>query len=880
MNKIDQTTSFEGQPFAPPEKALLESGENPVHASYWEQQLESELPVFELLPKLHRPASPGNEKKTITAQIPEKLSHWAHDFSRTQSLQPSVIFLTLYKLLLHRYSGLEDIIVGITVDHSPNILPIRTPCEEGITFNEFLQNVQNTVTDALAHAACPFPENIIFPVTYAYQSSSQKPDVAEGGDSEGESDLVLDIVENQRSFILNLIYNPNVYPPEVLYRFADNYVVLLSEISKAPNRLVQAYPIITEQEKHCLLNEFNDTQADYAQDQCIHELFIEKALARPDKTAITVEDKSLSYQQLYERCSDLALFLQSLGVKPDSLVGLCLERSAEMMVALQGILLAGGAYVPMDPAYPDERLSYILQDSQVSIVICQGQWKDKLAPLVGKHTQLIALDESGNAIAARVAELKSQGVSLRREVQPHHLAYVIYTSGSTGKPKGVMIEHRALMNRIAWMQRTYPLQEEDVVLQKTPFSFDVSVWEFVWPLMAGASVVFAKPGGHKEVVYLENLINKCQVTTLHFVPSMLHAYLGHAQYQCSSVRQLFCSGEALDSKSAIEYKHRFPRAKLYNLYGPTEAAIDVTFFDCSQLRTPFVPIGAPISNTQIYVLDRHYHLQPLGVAGELYIAGEGLARGYLRRPDLTRERFVANPFNPGLRMYKSGDLARWREDGTLEYLGRMDTQVKIRGFRIETGEIETRLDQHPEINSSGVVVKGKNARKKLIAFYLAKGTKAGSIIKLPTEDLRSHLLQTLPDYMLPAAFVSLEEFPVTSNGKLNRCALESMDVYVESSQTYSVPRDATEQQLVRIWAEVLNIPPERIGIHDNFIELGGHSLLVAQLIAKIRNQLAVELPPNAFFNLSTIAGITEVIEAVNYQGEDEFGDIEFEEITL
>jgi amino acid adenylation domain-containing protein len=888
MNNINEIPLTEER--ATRAKALFESAENRKHASYWEKQLDGELPVFELLPKLQGSVSLSSGVDTITTELSEELSGWVRDFSKTQSSRPSVVFLAVYKLLLHKYSGHDDIIVGITVENS-NFLPIRTQCEEAVRFEDLLQRVQNTVTDALDHTDYSFPNKSVFKVAYTYQNSRQKAgflstqqlseiEITEGIYLDGESDLELEVVEHQASFIVNIKYNHDIYSSEIIQRFFYNYSVLLSEVSKSPDRLAQAYAIITEQEKQKLLIDFNNTHFEYPKDKCIHQLFAKKVIKNHNKIAVVFENEQLSYQQLYDKCCDLALFLQSLGVKPDSLVGLCLERSIEMMVGIQGILLSGGAYVPMDPDYPEDRLAYMLEDSKASIVLCQSTLKDKLTSLVSKETKLIALDESWDEIAAGAAELKSQKVALLNEVQPHHLAYVIYTSGSTGKPKGVMVEHQALMNRIDWMQRMYRLNDEDIVLQKTPFSFDVSVWEFVWPLMAGASVVFAKPGGHKEVDYLENLIEQNNVTTLHFVPSMLHTYLEHAQDRCNSVKQIFCSGEALDSKSATEYRTKFPKASLHNLYGPTEAAIDVTFFNCSQLRTSFVPIGAPISNIQIYILDKHNNPQPLGVPGELHIAGDGLARGYHNRTELTNEKFVANPFTPGTRMYKSGDLARWMDDGNIEYLGRIDTQVKIRGFRIETGEIEARLNQHPDINNSCVVVQGHGTEKKLIAFYHAKHTKADTIAKLSTEDLRSHLLQTLPDYMLPSAFVSLENFPVTPNGKLNRGALERMDIHMESSQTYVAPSNETEQQLVNIWAEVLHMKSEKIGIHDNFFELGGHSLLVAQLISKIRNQIGVDLPLNAFFDLYTIADVAEVIKAVNYQGENEFGDSEFEEITL
>ena len=515
------------------------------------------------------------------------------------------------------------------------------------------------------------------------------------------------------------------------------------------------------------------------------------------------------------------MYLQWLGVKPDGLVGLCVERSLEMMVGVLGILQAGGAYVPADPAYPEDRLAYVLQDSQAAIVLTQKKFRNKVSPLLIQGTKIIALDTQRSEISKCVATLKAKSMEVRHEVKPNNLSYVIYTSGSTGKPKGVLVEHQALVNRIHWMQKRYPLNRDDVVLQKTPYSFDVSVWEFCWPVMAGASMVFAVPDGHRDVHYLENLINRAQVTTLHFVPSMLHTFLENAEVGCSSVKRIFCSGEALDRKSVDEYKTKFPNAELHNLYGPTEAAIDVTAYDCSQIKYPFVPIGRPISNTQIYILDQHQHTQPMGVPGELHIAGDGLARGYLNRAELTREKFVANPFRPGTRMYKTGDLARWQEDGNIQYLGRLDTQVKIRGFRIELGEIEARLNQHPKIQDSAVIAQGEEGEKRLIGFYRAHDSGAEALVELTHEELRGHLLRTLPDYMVPAAFVSLAAIPLNQNGKVDRRALARMDVTVASGREYLAPRNDTERQLVEIWAQVLKLAPEKIGVNDNFFELGG-----------------------------------------------------------
>jgi amino acid adenylation domain-containing protein/FkbM family methyltransferase len=575
--------------------------------------------------------------------------------------------------------------------------------------------------------------------------------------------------------------------------------------------------------------------------------------------AVAFGGQSLSYRELYDKSHDLAIYLQSMGVGPDSVVGLCLERSIEMMVAIMGTALAGGAYLPLDPDYPDERLAYMVEDSGSSVLLTQRKLEGRIGALSGGEARLVALDAGWPEVSERAAALKRENAPLRREVGPHNLCYVIYTSGSTGKPKGVLVEHRALVNRIHWMQKRYALGRSDVVLQKTPYSFDVSVWEFFWPMMAGASVVFAVPGGHKDAGYLEELINEAKVTTLHFVPSMLYSFLENARADCGCVRRVFCSGEALDTKGVDGYKKRFPNALLHNLYGPTEAAIDVTAFDCSGLNYPFVPIGVPIDNIQIHILDGRNRPQPIGVPGELHIAGDGLARGYLNRPELTEEKFVANPFEPGGRMYKTGDLARWLEDGNIQYLGRIDTQVKIRGFRIELGEIEARLNQHPQVQDCAVAPQGEGAEKRLIAFYRAKETTADHLARLPGEELRAHLLKTLPEYMAPAAFVSLVAIPLSSNGKVDRRALARMDMAMESGREYLAPRNETEKQLVEIWCDVLNLAAEKVGVNDNFFELGGHSLLATRLISKIRSQMDVDLPLKALFEGGSVAQLAQLI---------------------
>jgi amino acid adenylation domain-containing protein/FkbM family methyltransferase len=884
------------QEFVAWEEAMLASAEGAAHARYWQQQLAGELPTLELIPDLPRMASASFEGQTIVECLTGDLSRRVREFGKAHSLPPSVIFLAVLKLMLHRYTNQKDVIVGMPVVGRPaqkfageigyfiNMVPIRSRCEGQLELKDFLRSVHSTVMDALYHSSYPFPlmlenlklkqtgKNPVFQVTYAYQNFIQQagftafpqqqdlaPENVTEIFQEGDFDLSLEVYELEAAFSLHLKFNPELYKRETVKRFIGHYCILLSEISKTPDLLLHEYPIATEEEQRRLLVEVNDTQTEYPKDKCLHELFVAQAALHPEKTAVVYGDELLVYQQLSQKTRDLALYLQFMGVKPDNVVGLCLERSVEMMTGIMGTVEAGGAYLPLDPDYPDDRLAYMLRDSQTGVVLTQERLKDKISPLLVPGTRLVTLDGQWSEISQCVAELKANNVELRREVKPYHLCYVIYTSGSTGNPKGVLVEHQALMNRIYWMQKRYSLTPNDVVLQKTPYSFDVSVWEFFWPMMVGASIVFAAPGGHKDVRYLENLIRQANVTTLHYVPSMLHTFLDNAQAACECVKQIFCSGEALGKKSVDEYQTRFPNAVLHNLYGPTEAAIDVTAYDCSRLNRHFVPIGAPIANTQIYILDRYNGVQPVGVPGELHIAGDGLARGYLNRPELTQEKFVANPFIPGTRMYKTGDLARWLEDGNIQYLGRIDTQVKIRGFRIELGEIEAQLNQHPGIADSAVIAQGQEGNKQIVAFYRAKETQADRVVQLPKKELRTHLLRRLPDYMVPAAWVSLAAIPLNSSGKVDRRALAQMSVAIESGREYQAPRNDTEKQLIKIWAGILKLAGEKIGINDNFFELGGHSLLATQLISRIRSEMGIELPLKALFEQTTIAHLAELI---------------------
>ena len=683
---------------------LQEGGILKQQLTYWQEKLAGVPESIDLLPDYPRPSVQSFAGATHRFTLDAQLSGQLKDLVRHQGGTLYMILLAAFQVLLYRYTGQNDICVGTLIANRQygetegligmffNTLALRSQVEGEDTFAALLAQVKATCLEAYEHQDTPFEKVVemlhpqrnlaispLFQVMLILQNVDRgvadehiQPYSLDSGIS--KFDLTAVFTETGEGLAGQLEYSTALYKPQTIERMAEHFLALCRAITATPTAKIRDLDYVSEGEKQRVLIEYNDTGAEYPQDKCLHELFAEQAALHPDDPAVVWGEEQLTYGELKERSEDLALYLQWLGVKPDGLVGLCVERSLEMMVGVLGILQAGGAYVPADPAYPEDRLAYVLQDSQAAIVLTQKKFRNKVSPLLIQGTKIIALDTQRSEISKCVATLKAKSMEVRHEVKPNNLSYVIYTSGSTGKPKGVLVEHQALVNRIHWMQKRYPLNRDDVVLQKTPYSFDVSVWEFCWPVMAGASMVFAVPDGHRDVHYLENLINRAQVTTLHFVPSMLHTFLENAEVGCSSVKRIFCSGEALDRKSVDEYKTKFPNAELHNLYGPTEAAIDVTAYDCSQIKYPFVPIGRPISNTQIYILDQHQHTQPMGVPGELHIAGDGLARGYLNRAELTREKFVANPFRPGTRMYKTGDLARWQEDGNIQYLGRLDTQ--------------------------------------------------------------------------------------------------------------------------------------------------------------------------------------------------------------
>ncbi|OBQ13238.1 MAG: non-ribosomal peptide synthetase, partial [Anabaena sp. AL09] len=643
-------------------------------------------------------------------------------------------------------------------------------------------------------------------------------------------------------------------------RMTGHFLTLLSSIVANPLEQISQLPLLTEVERQQLLIEWNHTQVNYPVDQCIHQLFESQVERTPDAVAVVFEEQQLTYDELNCRANQLAHYLQSLGVGADVLVGICVERSWEMIVGLLGILKAGGAYVPLDPDYPTERLSFILTDTQVKVLLTQQQLVNKLpahtAQLVCLDTELEKITQNSNSNPVNTA------TSL-------NLAYVIYTSGSTGQPKGVLVNHHHVTRLFAATNSWYKFNSQDVWTMFHSYAFDFSVWEIWGALLYGGRLVVVPYLLTRSPESFYKLLSQEQVTILNQTPSAFRQLIQAEQSIGMSnlnLRLVIFGGEALELESLQPWfeHHGDQKPQLVNMYGITETTVHVTYRPLSldDLNRTASVIGRPIPDLQVYVLDQHLQPVPIGVPGEMYVGGEGVTRGYLHRDELTGQRFISNPFQRskgGERLYRTGDLARYLPNGELEYLGRIDQQVKIRGFRIELGEIEGLLAQHPAVWESVVVVReDEPGDKRLVAYVVSQVAQAPT-----TAELRSFLKEKLPDYMIPNAIVILESLPLTSNGKIDRRSLPIPESRAGIEESLVAPRTPVEEKLAQIWAKVLRV--EQVGIHDNFFELGGHSLLATQLVSRIRTSFKVELPLRSLFAAPTVAELAPSIQQLQQQ---------------
>jgi amino acid adenylation domain-containing protein len=857
---------------------ILES-ETTTGRNHWLQKDYGALAGFRL--PFEKAAAEGArfEPELFNAPIPVELSERIGELAQAQGVGMEVILLAGWQALLWRLTGMENIFVGVTSKHRKyeelkgacgqfaKDLPVECRLDGMSTFGDLMRQTEEALrestkweeyfnwdyglTDASGAEARPS-----LPVSFSfdeYPDSSQAAGVTFSLQlhftCSDRFKVRLSCHRSGSHLLTEWHYDASLVGVEDVKRLSAMYLKLLARVICDPDALLGEIDLLSDVERHRLLVEFNETKVELGIDTCLQRLFEHQAEKTPEAVALVYEGEQISYAELNSRANRLARHLSGHGCRSGSLVGVCLERSAEMVSALLGVLKAGAAYVPLDPTLPKARLSHIIEDAGITVLLTQESVRERL-PEHGVKT--VCLDTDDWQASGEETNPSSFGL-------PDDLAYVIYTSGSTGKPKGVMISHRAICNRLLWGQTVYPLKADDRVLQISAFGFDFSVWEIFAPLSFGAGLVLPGPGGHQDTAYLVRLIAEQKVTTAHFVPTLFGMFLEEPGLEsCESLRRIFCGGEALSPSLRDKCFTRL-RADLYNQYGPTEATVDATFYLCvPEEHQTCVPIGRPIANTQVYILDEHLHLAPIGVTGELHIGGAGLARGYVGRPDLTAEKFVPDPFErePGARLYKSGDLARYLPDGNIELLGRIDHQVKVRGTRIELGEIESWLSQHPAVRESVAAVREDTPGDKRLVAYIVPATEH----EAPTHaELHGFMRERVPEYMIPSTFVVLSALPLTASGKVDRLGLPAPDQSACGAENvYVAPRTPIEELLCDLWSQVLG--RESIGIHDSFFELGGHSLMAMQLVSKVRESFQIEFPLRALFDAPSIEQLGEIVE--------------------
>ncbi len=866
--------------YADQQARMLAGAEGDDLWAYWREQLAGELPVLQLTTDRPRPAVqtyPGTVHRftvddTVTAGIIQ--------LGRTVGATPYMTLLAAYATLLHRYSGQSNLVIGSPfacrdrvvleglVGYLTNPVAVRADLHDDPTFMALLGRTKDTVQGALEHQDYPFALLVerlrpvrdpgrtpLFQVSFAWEQTRRFSDgtgpesgglrletlhVGQGG---APFDLMMEIGEHDGKLSGVLQYNTDLFDAGTIERLAGHFATLLGGIVADPGRRVSQLPLLTDEERRQQLA-WNQTEVVYDAPPCLHEMVAATVARTPDAVAVTCDDRELTYAELDRRANGLAHRLRQLGVGPEIVVPVLLDRSEDLVVAVLGVLKAGGAFMPLDSAQPAQRMAAMLDDvPDAPVCVTHQSNLAHLPPGFTGHRLCLDLPSAPSGEnAAPISETSSA-----------NLAYVIHTSGSTGKPKGTLNTHAGIRNRLLWMQDAYRLTAQDRVLHKTPVSFDPSVWELFWPLIVGARVVIAKPEGHKDAAYLIRTITEKCVTTMHFVPSMMRRFLAEPGVAaCTALRQVFCSGEALPYDLRDHFLATLD-AELYNLYGPTEAAIDVTGFHCQRGESgTLVPIGRPIANIRAYILDAHLQPVPVGVPGELFIGGVGLGRGYLNRPDLTATIFVADPFGgdpaqPGQRLYRTGDLTRYLPDGDIDYLGRIDFQVKIHGFRIEPGEVEAALAKHPAVAENAVVIRtDSRANTILVAHVVPAGAAAPS-----TAELRRFLIELLPAAMVPAVFEVTDALPLTSSGKVDRKALMAADDATGPQEpTFVAPRTHTEQVLAEIWCAVLGL--ERVGVNDDFFALGGASTQSLEVAVRA-NAAGLPLRPESMFVYGTIA---------------------------
>ena len=878
------------------QRSWLRGAEIDRQLSFWRERLQDseslELPTDR--PRARRLDPRGGRELVILGN--EQVAT-LDELGRRSGATQFMILLAAFGALLHRLSGSERPVVGTPIAGRRqvetegliglfvNTLALPIDLQGDPSFATALDRVRRTTLDAYAHQDLPFEKLVeelqperdlgntpIFQVMLVLQNAPEEALELPGatlkpvplGDVGARFDLALNGQPTDDGLGLALNYRRQLFDATTARRLLAQLTRLLAAAAEDVDCRLSRLPLLSREQTQQLLVEWNDTARD-RQAANVHGLIAAEAERRPDAIAAFSEDEALSYRELERRAGRLANALRQRGVEPDMPVAICLERSLEMIVAVIAVLEVGGSYVPLDPDYPSERLAFMLEDAAVPVLLTEQRFADRL-PATGAEP--IFVDVDWPQIAACAVEPPVAAVG------PDHRAYVIYTSGSTGKPKGAMNTHGALVNRLLWLQETYRLTTSDRVLHKTPLSFDVSVWEILWPLTCGAGLFVSRPGGHQDTAYLVDTVARQAITTIHFVPSVLRVFLEESGLdRCSSLRRLIASGEALtrDLEELCDERLAIPRV---NMYGPSEAA-RATYWPCRvPPRRAVAPIGRPIANLTARVVDHRLEPLPIGAAGELLLGGVGVARGYHGRPALTAERFVPDPFatprSAGGRLYRTGDRVRLASDGDIEFLGRLDHQTKILGVRIEPGEVEAALNEHPAVRESAVLAwKDRvTADSRLVAYFVPTfGLVEGAASAAEIEEIQRSLRSRLPESMVPTSLVALPEMPLTPSGKIDRRALPAPDE--ERRRGVVAPRNPLEETLAAIWRDVLRVEPDEQqtwGVHDSFFELGGHSLLATRVVSRVRDALAVELPLRSVFEAPTLAELAVEVERARRPG--------------
>ncbi|QSJ14566.1 amino acid adenylation domain-containing protein [Nostoc sp. UHCC 0702] len=857
--------------------------------SYWEKQLANAPALLELPTDHPRPPVMNNRGCKLTFKIPQELTQALKELSQQEEATLFITLLTAFKVLLYRYTQQTDILVGTTIagrnreeiekliGFFVNTIVLRTDLDGKPSFRELLRRVREVALQAYAHQDLPFEQLVeklkpqrslshspLFQVMFQLQNTPTQIlelpgltwETLQFHNDTAKFDLSLSMVENEAGLIGSFEYKTDLFEVATITRMQGHFQTLLEGIVANPDQIIEKFTLLTIAEQNQLL-EWNNTQIDYSKNLCIHQFFEAQVETTPDAVAVVFENEQLTYRELNQRANQLAHYLQKRGVGPEVLVGICVERSLEMIVGILGILKAGGAYVPLDPAYPQERLIFMLEDANLSLLLTQQRFQEWLPQ---NQYQAIYIDADWQLISQESQE------NPKTKTLAANLVYVIYTSGSTGKPKGVMVQHHSLANYTETVIVKYAIKAGDRILQFASICFDAAAEEIFPSLVQGATLVLRNDAMLSSIPAFLQQCQKWKITVLDLPTAFWHQmtgeFLKENLHLPEELRLVIIGGEkALLKYLQIWTKYVVNKVQLINSYGPTEATIITTISNLSHCQTQNnnlseVPIGKAIDNVQVYILDSYFQPTPIGIPGELYIGGMGIARGYLNQPQLTAEKFIPNPFSnePGTRLYKTGDLVRYLPNGEIEILGRVDYQVKIRGFRIELGEIEARLNQHPDVSEAVVKVWEDEQGDKRLVGYVSSQSKP----QLTGTQLRSFLKEQLPEYMIPSAFVILEALPLTPNGKIDRRALPKPEKFrPELAANYVIPQTEVEQTIANIWQKALNL--ENIGIHDNFFEIGGHSLLMIKVHSELREIFKTDLAMLDLFRYPTISYLADFL---------------------